>query len=82
VPLLKDKAHGVLITGLQLMIEILGNVFNLFIYLILYLMMELIDILPDQKEEYVKLVPTLVRLLRNFISRYHLSINLSNSLCI
>jgi AP-1 complex subunit gamma-1 len=49
VSLLKDKAHGVLITGLQLMIEVL-------------------DLLPDLKEEYQKLVPSLVRLLRNFIS--------------
>mmetsp|Transcript_6780 Transcript_6780/g.6894 ORF Transcript_6780/g.6894 Transcript_6780/m.6894 type:complete len:864 (-) Transcript_6780:26-2617(-) len=49
VSLLKDKAHGVLITGLQLMIEIL-------------------DIIPSLKEEYQKFVPSLVRLLRNFIS--------------
>lgn len=49
VSLLKDKAHGVLITGLQLMIEVL-------------------DLIPDLKEEYQKLVPSLVRLLRNFIS--------------
>ena len=49
VSLLKDKAHGVIITGLQLMIEVL-------------------DLIPDLKEEYQKLVPSLVRLLRNFIS--------------
>eukprot|EP00596_Hydrurales_sp_CCMP1899_P005318 CAMPEP_0119038794 /NCGR_PEP_ID=MMETSP1177-20130426/7916_1 /TAXON_ID=2985 /ORGANISM="Ochromonas sp, Strain CCMP1899" /LENGTH=746 /DNA_ID=CAMNT_0007001825 /DNA_START=515 /DNA_END=2755 /DNA_ORIENTATION=- len=47
--LLKDKAHGVLITGLQLMIEVL-------------------DLIPSMIEEYQKLVPSLVRLLRNFIS--------------
>jgi AP-1 complex subunit gamma-1 len=47
--LLKDRAHGVLITGLQLIIEVL-------------------DLQPDLKDEYVKLVPSLVRLLRNFIS--------------
>lgn len=49
VALLKDRAHGVLLTGLQLMIEVL-------------------ILLPDMKAEYVKLVPALVRLLRNFIS--------------
>lgn len=49
VSLLKDRAHGVLLTGLQLMIEVL-------------------DLLPDMKTEYLKLVPSLVRLLRNFIS--------------
>jgi AP-1 complex subunit gamma-1 len=49
VSLLKDKAHGVLITGLQLMIEVL-------------------DLIPSMIEEYHKLVPSLVRLLRNFIS--------------
>lgn len=47
--LIKDRAHGVLITGLQLMIEVL-------------------NILPGWKEELLKLVPSLVRLLRNFIS--------------
>ena len=47
--LIKDRAHGVLITGLQLMIEVL-------------------TILPGWKEELLKLVPSLVRLLRNFIS--------------
>jgi AP-1 complex subunit gamma-1 len=49
VSLLKDKAHGVLITGLQLMIEVL-------------------DLIPSMIEEYRKLVPSLMRLLRNFIS--------------
>jgi AP-1 complex subunit gamma-1 len=49
IALLKDRAHGVLITGLQLMIDVL-------------------DILPEWKTELVKLVPSLVRLLRNFIS--------------
>lgn len=49
IALLKDRAHGVLITGLQLMIDVL-------------------EILPDWKTELVKLVPSLVRLLRNFIS--------------
>lgn len=47
--LLKDRAHGVLISGLQLIIEVL-------------------DIVPEMKTEYEKLVPSLVRLLRNFIS--------------
>lgn len=47
--LLKDRSHGVLVTGVQLMIDVL-------------------DIVPDQKIEYLKLVPSLVRLLRNFIS--------------
>lgn len=47
--LLKDKAHGVLISGIQLMIDIL-------------------DIAPEMKEEYCKTVPTLVRLLRSFVS--------------
>lgn len=47
--LIKDRAHGVLITGMQLMIEILL-------------------ILPEWKGEFLKLVPSLVRLLRNFIS--------------
>lgn len=49
IALLKDRAHGVLITGLQLMIDVL-------------------DLLPEWKSELVKLVPSLVRLLRNFIS--------------
>lgn len=49
VALLKDRAHGVLLTGIQLMMDVL-------------------DMLPHMKEEYVKLVPSLVRLLRNFIS--------------
>lgn len=47
--LLKDRAHGVLITGMQLMIEVL-------------------HLLPEWKTELLKLVPTLVRLLRNFLS--------------
>eukprot|EP01038_Epipyxis_sp_PR26KG_P011986 gene11986-16046_t len=48
--LLKDRAHGVLITTLQLLIEIL-----------------LIN--PEiAKPEFIKLVPSLIRLLRNFIS--------------
>jgi AP-1 complex subunit gamma-1 len=49
VALLKDRSHGVLITGLQLVIEVLSE-------------------LPSTKSEYVKLVPSLVRLLRNFLS--------------
>jgi len=49
VALLKDRAHGVLLTGIQLMIEVL-------------------DLVPDMNAEYTKLVPSLVRLLRNFIS--------------
>jgi AP-1 complex subunit gamma-1 len=49
VALLKDRAHGVLVTGLQLMIDIL-------------------DLQPEMTTEYQKLVPSLVRLLRNFIS--------------
>ena len=49
IALLKDRAHGVLLTGLQLMIEVL-------------------NLIPEIKTEYLKLVPSLVRLLRNFIS--------------
>jgi AP-1 complex subunit gamma-1 len=49
MPLFKDRAHGVLITGLQLMIEIL-------------------DLQPEMKDEYIRVVPALVRLLRSFIS--------------
>lgn len=49
VALLKDKAHGVLISALQLMIDVL-------------------DLVPTEHAEYVKLVPSLVRLLRNLIS--------------
>jgi AP-1 complex subunit gamma-1 len=49
IALLKDRSHGVLISALQLMIDVL-------------------DLIPSQKEEYLKLVPSLVRLLRNFIS--------------
>lgn len=49
IALLKDRSHGVLITGLQLLTEV-------------------VDIMPSQIEEYRKLVPSLVRLLRNFIS--------------
>ena len=49
VPLLKDRNHGVLITTLQLLIDIF-------------------DVCPEQKDEFKKIVPSLVRLLRNFIS--------------
>jgi AP-1 complex subunit gamma-1 len=49
VALLKDRSHGVLLTGLQLIVEIIHD-------------------LPSTKEEYTKLVPSLVRLLRNFLS--------------
>jgi AP-1 complex subunit gamma-1 len=49
VALLKDKTHGVLISGLQLMIDVL-------------------ELVPTEYEEYGKLVPALVRLLRNLIS--------------
>mmetsp|Transcript_20750 Transcript_20750/g.29830 ORF Transcript_20750/g.29830 Transcript_20750/m.29830 type:complete len:839 (+) Transcript_20750:87-2603(+) len=49
VGLLKDRSHGVLITGIQLMTEV-------------------IEIAPEMAEEYRRLVPSLVRLLRNFIS--------------
>lgn len=49
VALLKDRSHGVLVTGIQLMVEVL-------------------HLIPETKAEYVKLVPSLVRLLRNFIS--------------
>lgn len=49
LPLFKDRAHGVLITGIQLMIEIL-------------------ELAPEMKDEYVRVVPALVRLLRSFIS--------------
>lgn len=49
VALLKDKSHGVLISGIQLMTDVL-------------------ELIPSFKAEYVKLVPALVRLLRNFIS--------------
>jgi AP-1 complex subunit gamma-1 len=49
VSLLKDRSHGVLVTGIQLMIEVL-------------------HLIPETKTEYLKLVPSLVRLLRNFIS--------------
>eukprot|EP01039_Chlorochromonas_danica_P002117 gene2117-2311_t len=49
VALLKDRSHGVLITGIQLVIEV-------------------ISILPETKDEYAKLVPSLTRLLRNFLS--------------
>lgn len=47
--LLRDRAHGVIITGLQAMLDVLV-------------------LAPEYKEEYAKLVPSLVRLLRNFIS--------------
>jgi AP-1 complex subunit gamma-1 len=46
---LKDRSHGVLITTLQLISDI-------------------VEVCPEQKQEFVKIVPTLVRLLRNFIS--------------
>lgn len=49
VALLKDRSHGVLLTGMQLVREVLQE-------------------LPESKPEYVKLVPSLVRLLRNFLS--------------
>lgn len=49
VALLKDRAHGVVITGAQAMLDIL-------------------DLAPEYKEEFAKSVPTLVRMLRNFIS--------------
>ena len=49
VALLKDRAHGVVITGVQAMLDIL-------------------ELEPEYKDEYAKVVPSLVRLLRNFIS--------------
>lgn len=49
VALLKDRSHGVLITGIQLIMEVMRE-------------------LPNTKDEYAKLVPSLVRLLRNFLS--------------
>lgn len=49
VALLKDRNHGVLISGLQLIMEVINE-------------------LPQTKPEYTKLVPSLTRLLRNFIS--------------
>jgi AP-1 complex subunit gamma-1 len=49
IALLKDRSHGVLITGIQLIMEVLNE-------------------LPGSKPEYQKLVPSLVRLLRNFIT--------------
>lgn len=49
VGLLKDRAHGVLVTGLQLIAET-------------------IELEPNQVETFRPLVPSLVRLLRNFIS--------------
>lgn len=49
IALLKDRSHGVLISGLQLIIEVITD-------------------LPDSRAEYSKLVPSLVRLLRNFLS--------------
>jgi AP-1 complex subunit gamma-1 len=49
IALLKDRSHGVLITGLQLIMEVLAE-------------------LPGTLPEYQKLVPSLVRLLRNFIT--------------
>jgi AP-1 complex subunit gamma-1 len=49
VALLKDRAHGVLLTGMQLMLEVL-------------------EIQPDMKDEYAKVVPALVKLLRGLIT--------------
>ncbi len=49
VALFKDKAHGVLITGIQLMIDI-------------------IELDPSTKAEYVKMTPSIVRLLRSLTS--------------
>lgn len=49
VSLLKDRSHGVLVGGVQLMIDIC-------------------EVIPEYVEEYRQLVPSLVRLLRNFIS--------------
>lgn len=48
-PLVKDKAHGVLIAGVQLMMDVL-------------------ELVPSEREEYNRLVPTLVKTLRNIIS--------------
>lgn len=47
--LLKDRSHGVLITGVQLMIEVLR-------------------IEPATTTNFVRLVPSLVRLLRNLLT--------------
>ena len=47
--LLKDRAHGVIITGIQAMLDIL-------------------ELAPEYKPEYARMVPSIVRLLRNFIS--------------
>jgi AP-1 complex subunit gamma-1 len=49
IGLLKDRAHGVLITGLQLIAEV-------------------IELEPTQVDNFRSLVPSLVRLLRNFIT--------------
>mmetsp|Transcript_18114 Transcript_18114/g.18172 ORF Transcript_18114/g.18172 Transcript_18114/m.18172 type:complete len:870 (+) Transcript_18114:126-2735(+) len=49
ISLLKDRAHGVLITGVQLITEV-------------------VEMLPEYAANYARLVPSLVRLLRNFIS--------------
>ena len=49
VALLKDKVHGVILTAIQAMLDVL-------------------EIAPEYKDEYAKSVPSLVRLLRNFIS--------------
>ena len=49
VALLKDRTHGVLLTGMQLLLEVL-------------------DIQPDMKDEYAKTVPALVKLLRGLIT--------------
>jgi AP-1 complex subunit gamma-1 len=48
-PLLKDRAHGVILTGIQLIIDI-------------------IELQPDTRDEFAKLVPQLVRQLKTFIS--------------
>lgn len=48
-PLLKDRSHGVLISGLQLITDIF-------------------EVCPEQKDEFRKIVPSLVRLLKNFLS--------------
>ena len=48
-PLLKDRAHGVILTGIQLILDI-------------------IELQPDTREEFAKLVPQLVRQLKTFVS--------------
>ena len=49
IGLLKDRSHGVLITGVQLMTEI-------------------VELQPEHAPEFVRLVPSLVRLLRNLLN--------------